>query len=244
MKISIVIPAYNEEHYIGDCIDAVKKHAGDKIHEIIVINNRSTDRTEEIAIQKGARVVYEALKGLTRARQRGLIEATGDLLAYIDADTRMPRGWVEKAETLYAKYPDMVCLSGPYRYYDGSVWKRTVMNILWYVTAPIPYRLIGYMTLGGNFIAKKEALTAMGGFDTSIDFYGEDTDIARRLSSFGKVRFRMDFFIYSSSRRFTSEGLIKTNIVYALNFIWEVLFHRPFTKRYQDIRIKNTSHTK
>lgn len=237
MKISVVIPAYNEEHYIGVCLDYIIRNAKGSLHEIIVIDNASTDRTREIASSKpGVKVVTEKIKGLTRARQRGLEEATGDLIAYLDADTRLPENWLDKARWTFANDPEVVSLSGPYRYYDGKRWKNTLMHGLWYITAPLTFRTVGYMVLGGNFIAKRKALTDMGGFDKNIDFYGEDTDIARRLSPFGKVIFRMDFFIYSSSRRLNEEGFIKTNVVYALNFIWQVIFHRPFSSSYRDIR--------
>ena len=98
MKISLVIPAYNEESYIGECIDCAILASRGRVYEIIVVNNASTDRTKEIAIRKGVRVVDEPEKGLTKARQRGLIEATGDYIAYIDADTRMPNMWFDKIE--------------------------------------------------------------------------------------------------------------------------------------------------
>ncbi len=238
MKISLIIPAYNEEEMIGPCLDAAIKNSHGKFFEIIVVNNASTDRTEEIAKSKNVKVVTEMQKGLTRARQRGLEEAQGEYLAYIDADTRLPEGWIEKAEKEFAKSPHMVCLSGPYRYFDGSWWRNQIMHVIWYLSAPITYLIVGYMVLGGNFIAKKKALLDMGGFDKKIEFYGEDTDIARRLSKFGKVKFKMNFFIYSSGRRFEKEGLFKINMLYGLNFIWQVVFHKPFTRQYNDIRIK------
>jgi glycosyltransferase involved in cell wall biosynthesis len=237
MKISLIIPAYNEESLIRECLEFAVRNSRGKFHEIIVVDNASTDRTKEIAESiHGVKVVYESRKGLTKARQRGLDEATGDIIAYVDADTRLPDHWIQKVEDIFASRPEVVCLSGPYRYHDGIVWKNTIMHAVWWLTAPLTYRVVGYMVLGGNFVARRDALIAMGGFDQSIEFYGEDTDIARRLSKHGKVVFSMDFFIHSSSRRFNEEGLIKTNITYALNFLWPILFHRPFSKKSTDIR--------
>src|SRR5882724_4604376 len=222
LKISLVIPAYNEQDSIGACLDAALANSHGLFYEIIVIDNASTDNTKKIVedrIKAGTgptilRIVTETRKGLTRARQRGLLEAKGDLIANNDADTLLPLGWVEKALKVFTENEKVVCLSGPYRYHDGVVWKNTVMTMIWYLSAPIAYRLVGYMTLGGNFIARKWALEAMGGFDKDIEFYGEDTNLARRLSKFGKVVFRMDFYINSSGRRFEHEGLFKTNFVY------------------------------
>jgi glycosyltransferase involved in cell wall biosynthesis len=236
-KISLIIPAYNEEKYLGDCLKAATDNSAGRFHEIIVIDNASTDHTREVAEKfPGVRVVREEQKGLTRARARGLAEATGDLLAYIDADTRLPKNWLGILLDFYDKNPGAVCLSGPYHYYDGNQYRNFILHILWWIYAPTTYRFVGYMVLGGNFVARREALLAMGGFDKTIEFYGEDTDIARRLNKLGKVVFKMNFFIYSSSRRFNVEGIFKTNYIYTMNFLWEVFFHRPYTKKYQDIR--------
>ncbi|KKT42141.1 MAG: family 2 glycosyl transferase [Candidatus Giovannonibacteria bacterium GW2011_GWA2_44_13b] len=240
MKISLIIPAYNEEKYIGACLEAAIKNSHGAFHEIIVVDNASTDKTAEIAGKfPGVKVVKESRKGLTRARQRGLKEATGDFLAYIDADTKMPEGWAEKAEKIFSKNSNIVSVSGPYRYYD-SAFMNIIMRSIWAVSAPIMYRITGYMILGGNFIAKKDALLRAGGFNENVEFYGEDTDIAKTLSRQGKLVFRMDFYMPTSSRRLQAEGVIRTNIRYAVNFIWEVIFHRPYhTKDYKDIRHDN-----
>jgi GT2 family glycosyltransferase len=112
------------------------------------------------------------------------------------------------------------------------------MHGIWWLVGPLTYRMVGFMVLGGNFAAKRTSLINMGGFDKTIDFFGEDTDIARRLSKHGKVLFNMSFFIYSSSRRYISDGLMKTSWVYLINFLWPVIFHKPFTKKYKDIRLK------
>ena len=235
MEMSLIIPAHNEEVFIGTCIDTAKKYSGGKFKEIIVVDNASTDRTAEVARNHGARVVSEPQKGLTSARQAGFEASTSELLAYIDADTLITPQWITIAERMFKERPGTVSLSGPRRYFGTSWWRRWILNAMWAV-APLTYPLVGYMILGGNFIAKRSAIEAIGGFDRSIEFYGEDTDLARRLSKVGKTLFRMDFYAYASARRFETEGIWKPNIVYVLNYLWLVLFHRPFTKEYQDIR--------
>ena len=236
MDITLVIPAHNEERYIGACLDAAIKNSRGKFKEIIVVDNVSTDKTAEVARSRpGVRVVYEKQKGLTSARQGGFEAATSEYLAYLDADTHITEKWFDVAENVFAERPEIVSLSGPRRYFGAARYRLWILNAMW-ATAPLAYPFVGYMILGGNFIAKRSAIAAIGGFDRSIEFYGEDTDLARRLSKIGKVLFRMDFFVRSSARRFENEGILKTNIVYALNFIWPVMFGRPFTKVSQDVR--------
>ncbi len=232
-KISFVIPAYNEEKFIGPCIDSILDEMRGKNteYEILVVNNASSDGTKNVALEHGARVVDEPRKGLTKARQCGLQNARGEWLAHIDADCRLSKTWFENLQKLQKKYPHAVCISGPYHYYDAPFFSKVMLTIMWNFFAPITYRLVGYMALGGNFTAKKEALLATGGFDENIDFYGEDTNIARRLSKVGDVIFSMKFFVLSSARRFASQGLIKINVIYGVNFVWEVLFKKPFNKK-------------
>ncbi|MBI4085317.1 MAG: glycosyltransferase family 2 protein [Candidatus Liptonbacteria bacterium] len=237
MRISFVIPAYNEENYVGNCIASIQKELGENPREaeIIVVNNASTDRTDEIARKyKGIHVVNEPNKGLTYARQRGLKEAAGDLLAYIDADCVLKDGWLKIALSEFEN-PSVVALSGPRYYYGIPRFKKFLADGGWWF-APITYRLVGYMILGGNFVARRDAIEKIGGFNTNIKFYGEDTDIARRLHRVGKVVFRMNFFVYGSGRRLMKEGVLKTYLVYAINFVWGVIFKKPFTEHYQDVR--------
>jgi glycosyltransferase involved in cell wall biosynthesis len=241
MNISLIIPAYNEERYIGPCLEAIAAHRatpeGAAILEVIVVNNASTDRTAAIAAAfPGVRVVNEPDKGLTKARQRGLIEAVGELVAYTDADTRIPEGWAARALASFVRHPGQVCLSGPFRYYDLAPIPKFFAEALWALTAPITYLFTGYMVLGANFVAKRSALLQIGGFDTTIRFFGEDTDIALRLSKAGKVRFDMGFYIMGSGRRLMDEGLVRTMVVYAMNYLWIAIRQKPFTAHYRDIR--------
>src|SRR5882724_9230151 len=123
--ISLIIPAYNEEKYIGTCLEYVIKNSNGRFLEIIVVDNASTDSTAEIVKKyEGVKIVHENRKGLTRARQCGFENAQGDILAYLDADTRMPAGWVETVIEEFNKNDNLVCLSGPAFYYDISKWHQ------------------------------------------------------------------------------------------------------------------------
>ncbi|MCX6662865.1 MAG: glycosyltransferase family 2 protein [Euryarchaeota archaeon] len=93
MKISIVIPAVNEERGIGKTVDAVNldyftKHTWDL--EILIVDGDSKDKTREIASSKGAHVILEKRKGYGRAYKTGLAHATGDIIVTGDADATYP----------------------------------------------------------------------------------------------------------------------------------------------------------
>jgi glycosyltransferase involved in cell wall biosynthesis len=235
--ISLIICAYNEENYIRECLDHALKNSNGKLYEIIVVNNKSTDRTKEIALQfTGVRVVDENEKGLTKARQRGFTEARGNILAYIDADTRMPSGWVEKITKAFIENPTYASVSGPYVYYDMSKRDNFFVKLYWYIFAYPFYLIFGYMIVGGNFAIKKEVLEKMGGFDTTIEFYGEDTNIARRAHKFGKVQFLPSLVMPTSGRRLIEQGVVKTALIYGANFFSEIFLKRPAHTVYTDHR--------
>lgn len=238
MKISVIVCAYNEEKYIKDCLASILKNPPADLLEVIVVDNGSTDGTAEIAggFKGLVRVVREPRKGLTRARQKGLLEAKGDVLAFVDADARIPENWFEVLRREFARDNNLVCLSGPYRLYDlhNSSWSLPVL--IWIYITIIADFFGGNTIYGGNFAAKKSALDTIGGFDTAIAFYGEDTNIARRLAKAGRVKFVKDFFVYASARRLEQEGIILTGFRYAANFLSEVFLKKPVTKEYKDIR--------
>ncbi|MES2409501.1 MAG: glycosyltransferase family A protein [Patescibacteria group bacterium] len=239
LRVSLVVPAYNEEKYIGKCLQAVID-SGAKFFEIIVIDNASKDRTGEIArgfTAHGVRVVREENKGLTMARQRGYIESKGEIIANIDADTLMPHGWYEKIQNIFKKRDDIVCVSGPYIYFDISKLKQFLIKYFyWYLVALPMYYLVGYMVVGGNFAIRRSVLDKMEGFDTRISFYGEDTNIARRASKFGRVLFIPNFTILTSGRRFEKQGFTVTGLLYMKNFLSEAFLSKPATKVYKDCR--------
>jgi len=236
LKISLIIPAYNEEKYIEACLEHAIKNSNGKLHEIIVVNNASTDKTEEIT-QKylGVKVVREDKKGITYARQRGFMESTGNILANIDADTQMPEGWIDQIIFEFKQNKKIVCLSGPYVYYDIPKFKSFLIKIYWILSIPI-YWMIGYMAVGGNYVIKRETLEKMNGYDTNIEFFGEDTNTARRASKFGKVKFKLKFAMYTSGRRLIKDGIFKNLIIYISQFFSETIFHKPAIKKHKDIR--------
>lgn len=244
MKISFVIPAYNEERHLPQCLAAVERELARTPcdAEVIVVNNASTDRTGEVARGYSfVRVVDEPRKGLVRARHAGLAASAGELIANIDADTMPPEGWLE---TVLAEFPAderLAALSGPFIYHDLSLLHRALTRLFYifgYLSHLASHHLFrtGAMLQGGNFVVRRTHLEQAGGFDTSIEFYGEDTDVARRISKVGKVKWTFKLPMYASGRRLKHEGVITTGLRYAANYFHVLLRGKPLTTAYTDIR--------
>lgn len=246
MRLSFVVPAYNEEMYLPECLrsirDEMNRQPDPNEFEVIVVNNASTDRTRETALRfPGVRVIDEPRKGLPAARQAGFDASAGVLVAHIDADSRLPSGWIAPVLQAFARNPDLVALSGPVVYYDLLPRQRTLVH-LFYLTAFATYLInrhvlrVGSMVQGGNFVTLRSAVERIGGFNLDISFYGEDTDIACRLSTVGQVRFLMAMKILSSARRLKQEGLLTMACRYSINYLWTTFLKRPYSNTHLDVR--------
>jgi hypothetical protein len=95
---------------------------------------------------------------------------------------------------------------------------------------------VGSMLQGGNFVVSRAALTQVGGFSDTFQFYGEDTDIARRMSRVGNVTFSFAMRAKSSGRRLRGDGVVMTGIRYSANYLWATFFRKPFTSAWHDYR--------
>lgn len=240
MKLSFVIPAYNEENYLAPCLTALLKEiragAGDLETEVIVVDNASTDGTAKVAAGfPGVRVVREETKGLTYARRRGAMESSGDIIVFFDADTVILPGWTKLMKEALAD-DDVVCATGPYIYYDLPVFWKDLMRLREHTVSRLVHSLFGHFVVGGNMAIRRSALNDVGGFDTTISFYGEDADVGRRLAKAGRIEFLPDMSVLSSARRYKSEGILKTSAEYSINFLSVAFAKRPVTKEYKDIR--------
>jgi glycosyltransferase involved in cell wall biosynthesis len=241
--ISFVVPAYNEEKHLAKTLTAITSEIERTgcTAEIIVVNNASTDGTGQLAASfPDVVVVDEPVKGLVQARRAGFLCASGDLIANVDADTIVTEGWLTRVLTEFRR-PGLVALSGPYIYYD--VPKRTraavrafyVMGFGFYVLNRFVLRS-GSMLQGGNFVVRRAALEEIGGYNPLFSFYGEDTDLARRLNAVGAVKFTFQLPALSSGRRLLEEGVLRIGLRYSMNFVWATYRHRPFTDDWIDVR--------
>lgn len=248
MKISFVVPAYNEQALLTRSLSAIRDEiirSGQILGqdaEIIVVNNASTDRTREVAEAiEGVRVVDEPRKGLVQARWCGFEASSGELIANIDADTILPPGWLTEVMKQFASSETLVGLSGPYIYYGVPNRVNLVVGA-YYRLAYTMYLFnrfvlnVGSMLQGGNFIVRRSAMLKLGSPDLRFSFYGEDTDMARRLSKVGGVKFTFRLPAQSSGRRLVGEGVFTIGLRYSMNFFWATFRKKPFTEAWQDIR--------
>lgn len=243
--ISFIIPAKNEENYIGDCLRSITLQETEKPFEVIVVDNNSSDKTSFIAKQAcpQAIIIKEEEPGTSAARQRGAINAKGEWLVFLDSDVRLPdKQWLDRLRKKLM-VPDLVAVSSHYRYCGVSALQRVLQTFGTFVFVyPWIFVInnllrIGAHMIGGMMAIKKQKLLAAGGFGTQSQFFGDEALISRKLYPLGKIVVSPKVWVYTSGRRFKNDGLIKSVFKYVLNYFWVLFRGKPYhSQGYKEIR--------
>lgn len=225
IDVSIIIPVKDEEEYLPACLDAIFFQITKRHIEIIVVDNGSTDSSQKIAREKGARVIEESTLGVGVARRAGTQIANGEYILHIDADTRLPKEYIESALLRFSKDSSLVCLGGQMYWYDASRITNIVRRALYVCLTPI-VRIISRGALGpmgNNMMFPRAVYEKCKGFDIALKF-GEDADLTRQLRKFGTVRLDLSLSCNTSSRRFR---LNKDFFLYCINVFCICLGFKP-----------------
>jgi hypothetical protein len=178
--VSFIVPAYNEEFELPGTLQAIRDAAGDQQHEIIVVDDASTDRTAEIARKVGAKLVSINRRQIAAARNAGARAASGDVLFFVDADTRINRKHVTGGTEGLA----VDCSGGSARVILGGtipLWSRLCLNAFCAV-------YFGLNLGAGAFLfTTKRNFDAVGGFDEGL-FIGEEVYFSLALRKLGRFR--------------------------------------------------------
>lgn len=225
-KISIVIPAYNEEKNIIHCLQSIKNQTYKGEIEVIVSDNNSTDKTALLAREQGAIVVFESKAGVIFARETGTRKATGDIIIQTDADTTYPSDWVEQILKAFSKNKDVVAVIGSFKFVNAPWWGNYFTGLLFGITSIVhktTNRLI-YIP-GCNTAFKREAWR---GYDTKLDQGGDEVALLKQLKKEGKITFLRKNVALTSARRL-KKGILY-NIFVTLIFYYIIdRFYRAIT---------------
>lgn len=207
MRLSIVIPAYNEANYLAGTIEALKAAISAhqerlEFSEIIVCNNNSTDATSQVARDLGAKVVFEPHNQIARARNTGARASSGDWLLFVDADTLV-------APATLGELIDVVSTG---RFVGGG-------GTLCLDTSHVPTRMLTFFLVkafrffkwaGGAFVfCRADAFREIGGFDETV-YAAEEVLFCRKLKRHGRTM-GLDFAFLVKAPIMTSARKLKTH---------------------------------
>ena len=192
--ISFVVPAYNEEKYLGPTLAAIHESAGGvgEPYEIVVADDASTDRTAEIAQAAGARVVRVEKRLIAAVRNAGARAAHGDAFFFVDADTRINAAVVKAA--LEALHKGAVGGgAGVAMDEHAPAWTHRVMTFL------LPVFYLMKWAAGCFLFCRRDAFEATGGFDETY-YAAEEIHFSQALKRHGRFVMLRERVITSSRK--------------------------------------------
>jgi glycosyltransferase involved in cell wall biosynthesis len=207
VKLSIVIPAYNEEKYLPATLDAINEAIVDDA-EVIVVDNLSTDATRRRAEERGARVATETERNIGKVRNTGADAASGEVLVFIDADSIVRPGIFEKIIEASA---DPRCFGGAAAVEYEPIENRKLIQ--WFMKL---YPILGnWLKMRGGALqfCRADVFRALKGFDPTI-YVGEDIDFGWRLDRYAResgahTTFIREPKVLTSSRRWNQMNIVR-----------------------------------
>ncbi len=198
-RFTVVVPAYNEEEFLGDCLDSLMKQDFDGDYEVIVVDNNSTDRTAEIAASRGVTVVREENPGVCWARQCGTAQASGEIVISTDADTIFDQAWLSRIDSNFRRDPSLVAVAGPCRFVDAPWWGSFYTWALFGMVRLMKILTGKVLYITATNIAFRKC--EWSGYDTSARQGGDELALLRQLRSRGEILFDAGNPSFTSSRR-------------------------------------------
>ncbi|MDN5753314.1 MAG: glycosyltransferase [Nitrosospira sp.] len=185
MHLSIIIPAFNEERLIEHCLQSISASLAANCKpgfkaEIIVVDNNSTDNTANLARQTGARVVFEPINQIGRARNAGAAVASGDWLLFVDADSVLNPGLLADILRLIEDGKSVGC--GSTVQMQGLPWWASWILQLW-TRISILFR----WAAGTLVVCRSDAFHEVGGFNQEL-YAGDEIGLSRQLKKWGRQR--------------------------------------------------------
>jgi len=250
--ISIIIPTFNEEKYIGNCLNFLGEQFA-LPHEIIVTDDKSTDTTVSIAqalvakrssaglLNSPLHVLVPEHKHISIAQNRnnGAKTAQGDILMFIDGDSRI-QNMTKSIEGVMARFqsePDLIALTGTLRVQpDLETWADRLIYSIFNYTHHLKNNVFHVGEASGKFqMIRRSAFEKVGGFREDL-VSREDADVFQRLSKIGKTAYDPSIVVYHSGRRAHRIGWPKLLYIWATESMSVAFFDKSIAKEWKAVR--------
>jgi len=234
-RVSVVVPAYNEETLLPACLRSLADQDFSGELEILVVDNASTDGTAAVARAAGVRVIEEPRRGYAAALACGFRNATGAIVATTDADTVVPLDWISRIAREYDKHPDVVAVGGEIVFANPNPLARVLTKGILPIVNRIDRRCRkGPHLWGANFSVRRSAFLEAGGWDSRFNMQA-DTELSERLRRIGRVVLLEDLRVATSSRRW-NRSFFQSTFLFASNFVCFQALGRPLWQGFPNIR--------
>jgi cellulose synthase/poly-beta-1,6-N-acetylglucosamine synthase-like glycosyltransferase len=255
VMVSIVVPTYNEEKYIRECLSHMhnqdlddfvldlgegaekERGRGEKLgspsFEIILGDGYSTDKTVQFAKKYADKIIFEEKRTIAAGRQAAAEAAKGKILVFTDADDRPDIDWLKNLLKPFSD-PKIVGTYGNTIPYDGTKWDKFIAETF----LDSYYKFMAFIGrpsgAGSNLAVRKDAFDKIGGFNTDL-VTAEDIDLQIRLTKLGKIVYVPKAEMRVSLRRVKKWGFAKWFVYHTINtFIIHLL--KKAQKEYEPVR--------
>ncbi len=191
--VSVIIPTYNNGRFIADAIQSVLQQTFN-IHEIVVVDDGSTDKTEDIVRSFGDKVRYikQHNAGVSAARNTGIENTTGEIIAFLDADDIWLSEKIEKQVAKFAEDEQVGLVHCAMREFDDQTGETIAMHLEggegWVAKDIALLEKPVIAGPGGSIVVRRDVIEDVGGFDTRLK-NGEDWEFCLRVAKKYKVGF-------------------------------------------------------
>lgn len=218
-KISVVIPTLNEEKYLKNCLESLKKQTFSDF-EIIISDGGSTDNTVKIAKQYTSNIIVHKNSNVCQARDLGAREAHAEIIVGADADTIYPKDHLEIIWHHFQNHPQVVAVVGGGKVNDGPRLSKIYWRMTYFLVEKI-YQMTRFTLYAPAYDIsfQKDIFLKIGGYDINLDFGGDELDFLARIRKTGKVIFDPHLCPSTSGRRF-KVGFFVFLIKHALYYYW------------------------
>jgi len=232
VDVSVIVPAYNEEKYIGACLAAIKRQKFSGTFEVIVGDGDSTDNTQKISRDYGARVVEEEYGTASGGRFAGSKVARGKIYIFTSSDTIPCQGWIQN---IYNAFEDkhVAWVVGGVRPLEGNLPEYCGAGVLNFFAAVLNRFGLAYVN-GDNVAARASAYWKCGGFNPVLKT-SEDTDLGMKLMKCGRFEYAFGATVLISMRRVRKWGYWNFAAFHTKNFVSTHFLKAP-AKMYDPIR--------
>jgi glycosyltransferase involved in cell wall biosynthesis len=228
-RFSVVVPAYNEEMYLGDCLASLAAQDFEGSLEIIVVDNNSTDGTAELARRAGVTVLRETRPGVCQARQLGTAAARGTIVVSTDADTTFSSNWLSQIDRAFRNNPRCVAVAGPTYFLDGPFWGLWIQKALFGLVGILKRRAGRVIYISATNVAFHKSMWT--GYDVRLTQGGDELDLLRRLQSRGEVVFDMTNPTTTSARRMEQGVAYNLIVSFFYHYLLGYALNRMFGRR-------------
>jgi len=241
MRISVIIPTLNEEKLIESMLRQFKNEIKNHYDiELILSDGGSSDNTVEIASRYVDKILIQddkLTKNISIGRNRGFLRANGDVLVFLNADTRFSdiNAFFNLVRSFYNNN-SFVAIAFPVRVFpEEEKLSDKLFHKFYNFYVRILNKFFIGMGRGECHVIKREVFEKVGGYNETL-FAGEDFDLYKRIRKFGRILFAKDNIIYESPRRYRKYGYIKVFFDWAKNAISVVLFRKSISKTWEAVR--------